>query len=113
MFGDCLGHTIIDVRIEYFDNGMWLSSNKDINMSDEVDIVRQIRFDLKGGTALVASGLIDWFAFKYIRDFGEPVKFGSDIFSPIWIEKYLMKSYLMKWSRPNMMDYDKYTLLLR
>ena len=22
-------------------------------------------------------------------------------------------SYLMKWSRPNMMDYDKYTLLLR
>lgn len=54
MFGDCLGHTIIDVRIEYFDNGMWLSSYKDINMSDEVDIVRQIRFDLKGGTALVA-----------------------------------------------------------
>ena len=54
MFGDCLGHTIIDVRIEYFDNGMWLSSYKDINMSDEVDIVRQIRFNLKGSTALVA-----------------------------------------------------------
>lgn len=74
MFQYCLGYEIMNVSFDRSDKRMIFPAYRGIDMSGDDDGIKEIRFNLRGGTSLIASGIIDYFYFEYTMDFGGSVR---------------------------------------
>jgi hypothetical protein len=73
MFHYCLGQRIVDISFVNSSRKMLFPAYKGIDMSGEDDGIKAIRFNLEDGSALIASGNVDWFSLEHRNKKGEYV----------------------------------------
>lgn len=106
LFQHCIGRSIAGVHFEKTDTKMMFPSYCGIDLSEEDDGVNQIRIDLNDGTALVASGSLDWFTFEHISDIDDYPEVGiPELISELNQEAY--EFYFEDWIRETNTDYKK------
>ncbi len=73
LFQYCIGREILGIHFEKSENRMMFPAYMGIDMSGDDEGIREIRFALRGGTTLIASGYLDYFRVEHVTDFGGSV----------------------------------------
>ena len=71
VFQHCIGQTIMDIGFDNSYKRMMFPSYRGIDMSDEDEGIKAIRFLLEDSSMLIAGGAVDWFFLEHRNNNGE------------------------------------------